>query len=64
MVIGMRYPEAQKRATKKYDAENTVQVHLKLNIRRDADILAKLDSVQFKQTYIKELIRADIQKNG
>lgn len=54
--------EAQIRAQKKYDAENTRQVHLKLNRRTDGDVLEKLDSVPSKQGYIKELIRADLKK--
>lgn len=52
--------EAQKRANLKYDAKATTQVKMKLNLKTDADILAKLDSVPSKQTYIKSLIRADI----
>ena len=54
--------EAQIKAQKKYDAENTLQVHLKLNRRTDWDVLEKLDSVPNKQGYIKELIRADLKK--
>lgn len=54
--------EAQIRANRKYEAENTRQVHLKLNIRTDKDVLEKLDSVPNKQGYIKELIRADLRK--
>ena len=46
----------------KYDAANTKKVMLKFNVRTDADILAKLDSVPAKQTYIKQLIRADLEK--
>lgn len=53
--------EAQKRAQAKYDAANTKQIKLKLNLKEDADILAKLDSVSNKQGYIKDLIRADIK---
>ena len=52
--------ESQKRASAKYDQNNTRQIKLKLNIRTDADILEKLDSVENKQTYIKELIRKDM----
>lgn len=52
--------EAQKRASLKYDSENTTQVKLKLNKVTDADILEKLQEVKSKQTYIKELIRKDI----
>ena len=54
--------EAQRRANMKYEAENTRQVHLKLNLRTDKDVLEKLDSVPSKQGYIKELIRADLKK--
>lgn len=54
--------EAQIRANKKYEAENTRQVHLKLNLRTDKDVLEKLDSVPNKQGYIKALIRADLRK--
>ena len=54
--------EAQIKAQKKYDAENTLQVHLKLNRRTDEDVLEKLDSVPDKQGYVKRLIRADLGK--
>lgn len=45
----------------KYDAKATRRVGLKLNIKTDADILAKLDEVDNVQGYIKELIRADLE---
>lgn len=54
--------EAQIKAQKKYDAENTRQVHLKLNRRTDSDVLEKLDNVPSKQGYIKDLVRADLAK--
>jgi len=47
----------------KYDQAHTRQVKLKLNRKTDKDILDKLDSVGSKQTYIKQLIRADIEKS-
>lgn len=56
----MATKEAQARAAAKYDATNTKQIMLKLNINTDADILRKLESVGNKQGYIKQLIRADI----
>ena len=34
---------------------------MKLNKKTDADILEKLESVDSKQGYIKELIRADLK---
>lgn len=52
--------EAQKRATRRYDAANTKQYHLKLNLKEDKEIIAKLDSLKNKQGYIKALIKADL----
>lgn len=49
-------------AQAKYDAANTKQIRLKLNTKTDADILKRLESVDNKQGYIKELIRKDIAK--
>lgn len=49
-------------AQERYDKDNTVQIRLKLNKKKDIDILEKLDSVGNKQGYIKRLIRADIEK--
>ena len=54
--------DAQKRATLKYDAANTKQYHLKLNLATDADIIEHLDRQVNKQTYIKALIRADMKE--
>lgn len=51
--------KAQQRASAKYDAENTVQIKLKLNRKTDADIIERLAAVANKQGYIKALIRAD-----
>lgn len=48
-----------KDAQARYDEANTVQIKLKLNIKTDADILARLEQVGNKQGYIKALIRAD-----
>lgn len=53
--------EAQKRAKAKYDQQNTVQLHFKLNKRTDSDVIEWLNSIENKQGYIKELIRADIK---
>lgn len=54
--------EAQKRAVQTYDTANTRQIKLKLNIKTDADILEQLETVDSKQGYIKDLIRADMEK--
>lgn len=54
--------DAQKRAAAKYDAANTVQLKLKLNLLTDQDILSRLDTLdEPKQAYIKRLIRQDIR---
>lgn len=55
--------EAQKRATLKYDRANTKQYHLKLNLKNDAHIIARLEQQESMQGYIKALIDLDIKKN-
>lgn len=55
--------DAQLKAGAKYDAKNTKQIHLKFNISTDADILKRLNEVENKQGYIKELIRRDMMNN-
>lgn len=56
--------EAHALAVRKYDAKNTKQYHLKLNLGTDAKIIAKLDSVDSIQGYIKKLINDDINKRN
>lgn len=56
----MATTEAQKKATAKYDAQNTIQIKLKLNVKTDSDIIKKLATTDNKQGYIKALIRQDI----
>ena len=53
--------ESQRRAVAKYDAENTIQIKLKLNLYTDRDIIDRLNEVDNKQGYIKDLIRSDIE---
>lgn len=54
--------EAQIKAQARYDKANTKQFHLKLNRNTDWDVIDKLNSVPSKQGYIKELIRADLNR--
>ena len=49
--------EAQKRASAKYDADNTVRITLKLNKKTDTDIIQKLESEPNKSAYIKAKLR-------
>ena len=51
-------------AKDRYDKENTRPLKLKLNLKLDADILTKLETVPSMQGYIKRLIREDIARNG
>ena len=52
--------EAQKRASAKYDKENTTQLLLKLNKKTDKDIIMELETKYSKSGYIKDLIRKDV----
>ena len=54
--------ESAKRAVAKYDAKNTRQYHLKLNLKTDADIIREFEQQESIQGYIKRLIREDIAK--
>lgn len=54
--------EAQRRATKKYK-EKVKRITLEFS-PAEADIWDHIQSQEKKQTYIKDLIRADIEKKG
>ena len=45
-----------------YQKENTTQYRFVCHKVYDADIIAKMESVPKKATYIKELIRQDIER--
>lgn len=51
-------------AKKKWVREHTTVYRMKLNHNTDADIIEKLESVESKQGYIKELIRKDIRESS
>ncbi len=55
-------PTKQSVRQMKFNKESIKTYRINMNIRTDADIIAKLDSQQSKQGYIKQLIRADIEK--
>ena len=62
-----RKTEAEKRAQAKYDREHKDEfVNYHLKVRKDGNelIIQKLKTVDRKQTYILELIREDIKRNG
>lgn len=48
----------------KSNAKNTKLYGLRVTIKSDQDIIDKLENVESISGYLKELIRADIAKNG
>lgn len=60
--MGKKLTDAKRRANRKYDAANTKQINLKLNLKTDADILEHLEKQENVQGYIKDLIREDMNK--
>lgn len=56
----MKTTEAQLKATAKYQKKNTRMFTLRLNLNTDMDIINKLEQVENKQGYIKQLIRTNI----
>lgn len=53
--------EAQKRARKKYQKNNTIMICVQLNKKTDADIIEKISGEESRQGYIKRLVREDIK---
>ena len=53
--------EAKIRANNKSNKINTKMICVRLSYNTDADIIQKLDEVDSKMGYIKELIRKDLQ---
>lgn len=53
--------EAKFRANSKSNKINTTMICVRLSYNTDADIIQKLDEVDSKMGYIKELIRKDMQ---
>ena len=48
----------------RYQKEHVRRTVINLVDRTDSDIIQKLDSVENKQGYIKQLIRDDIKRGG
>ena len=55
--------EAQKRATKKYVKEHVYKFQVRINKDTEADIYDRLNKVPYKMSYVKDLIRKDIQEH-
>ncbi len=53
--------EAKFRANSKSNKINTKMICVRLSYNTDADIIKRLDEVDSKMGYIKELIRKDMQ---
>lgn len=54
--------EAQKKAQRNYRKNTVKTVTIEFYPNKDQELLDKLNEVESKQGYIKDLIRADIKK--
>ena len=54
---------SKRKASAKYDAENTKMVSVKLNRNTDRDILEQIARVNNVSQYLKSLIRKDIAES-
>lgn len=57
-----RKKEQQRKAASKYQAKSIQRKTVILNRKTDKDIIAKLEQIENMSGYIKNLIRADINK--
>ena len=57
------YSEKQNERQIRSDKKNCKVYTIKLTRSTDADIIEKLDSVENRQGYIKDLIRRDLEEN-
>lgn len=55
--------EKKETPQERYNREHTKTLHIRLMLNTEQEIIQKLESVENKSGYIKELIRADIAKN-
>ena len=51
-------------AQNKYDSQNSIHISLKMNVKTDAPILAKLYQVPSMSGYIRSVLFEDIRKNN
>lgn len=58
-----RWKENKLKYIDKYNRENYRRFALKVSIKNDADIIEKLESKESINAYIRDLIRADIEKD-
>lgn len=58
----LKTTEARRRANAKYDAATAVYYSVKANKNTDPDIIEWMSGIQNKQKYLKDLIRADMNK--
>lgn len=55
-------PEREKTAQERWLKSNSVNLNIRLMLRTEQDIIARLDEVDSKAGYIKRLIREDIAR--
>ena len=57
--MSKKLTEAKRAAIQRYDAANTKQIKLKLNINTDYDLISWLERIDNVQGYIKALVNRD-----
>lgn len=57
-------PESKLLTNDRWNRQNTKQYGFRCMYKTDQDIIDKLDSLDNKNKYIKDLIRQDIQRNN
>lgn len=64
MKKGRKTPESKLLTNDRWNRQNTKQYGFRCMYKTDQDIIDKLDSLDNKNKYIKDLIRQDIQRNS
>lgn len=54
-------PQTASEAVYKYNKANTVNIPFRLNIKTDADVIARLNEMESKRGYLIDLVREDIE---
>ena len=62
VIMMAKVSAAKLRATKKYEKANIRQILLKFHKTHDAAIIEKLDSLDSKNNYVRQLILQDLER--
>ncbi len=56
----MAVSESQRKAAKKYQQQNSKTISFVVSLKYDQDIITHLETIKNKSSYLKNLIRKDI----